>query len=110
MKKGIHPESKEILVVDRSADFVLKVFSTAKTADTYEFEGKEYPCIFVETSSASHPFYTGEQKILKTWAVDKFYARMKKAEELNKKKYKNWEISQFFLLCYQKSLLSKLQV
>ena len=62
MKKGIHPESKEILVVDRSADFV------------------------VETSSASHPFYTGEQKILKTWAVDKFYARMKKAEELNKKK------------------------
>lgn len=86
MKKGIHPESKEILVIDRSADFVIKVKSTAKTTETYEFEGKEYPCIFVETSSASHPFYTGEQKILKTWAVDKFYARMKKAEELKSKK------------------------
>ena len=86
MKKGIHPESKEILVVDRSANFILKVLSTAKTTSTYEFEGKEYPCIFVETSSASHPFYTGEQKILKTWAVDKFYARMKKAEKIKKNK------------------------
>lgn len=86
MKKGIHPESKEILIVDRSADFVLKIKSTAKTSDVYTFEGKEYPCIFVETSSASHPFYTGEQKILKTGAVDKFYARMKKAEELKAKK------------------------
>lgn len=66
MKKGIHPETREILVVDRSADFVLKVASTAKTEDTYKYEGKEYPAIFVETSSASHPFYTGEQKILKT--------------------------------------------
>lgn len=82
MKTGIHPESREILLVDRSADFVLKVNSTAKTVDTFEFEGSEYPCIFIESSSASHPFYTGEQKILKTGAVDKFYARQKKMEEL----------------------------
>ena len=84
MKTGIHPESKEILLVDRSADFVLKVNSTAKTVDTIEFEGETYPCIFIESSSASHPFYTGEQKILKTGAVDKFYARMKKAESMKK--------------------------
>jgi large subunit ribosomal protein L31 len=84
MKAGIHPESKEILFVDRGADFVVKSFSTAKTTDTYEYEGKEYPCIFVELSSASHPYYTGEQRILKTGAVDKFYARMKKAEALKK--------------------------
>lgn len=84
MKSGIHPESKEVLLVDRSADFVLKVKTTAKTTDTFEHEGKEYPCIFIETSSASHPFYTGEQKILKTGAVDKFYARMKKAEAMKK--------------------------
>ena len=84
MKKDIHPESKEILLVDRSADFVLKVMSTAKTTSAFEFEWKEYPAIFIETSSASHPFYTGEQKILKTGAVDKFYARMKKTENLKK--------------------------
>jgi len=84
MKTGIHPESKEVLLVDRSADFVLSVKTTAKTTDTYEHEGKEMPAIFIETSSASHPFYTGEQKILKTGAVDKFYARMKKAEAMKK--------------------------
>lgn len=84
MKKNIHPESREIILVDRSADFVIKVKSTAKTTDTFEFEGKTFPAIFIETSSASHPYYTGEQKILKTWAVDKFYARMKKTENLKK--------------------------
>jgi large subunit ribosomal protein L31 len=66
MKKGIHPESREIVLVDRAADFVIKVISTAKTTDVYKFEGKEFPAIFIETSSASHPYYTGEQKILKT--------------------------------------------
>ncbi len=86
MKKDIHPESKEVLVVDRSADFVIKVLSTAKTEHTYEFEWKKYPAIFVESSSASHPFYTWEQKIVKTWAVDKFYARMKKSEQMKKSK------------------------
>ena len=35
----------------------------------------------VEICSACHPFYTGEQKILKTGAVDKFYARQKKTED-----------------------------
>jgi len=84
MKTGIHPESRDILLVDRSADFVLKVKSTAKTVDTFEHNGETLPCIFIESSSASHPFYTGEQKILKTGAVDKFYARMKKAESMKK--------------------------
>jgi large subunit ribosomal protein L31 len=40
----------------------------------------------VEICSACHPFYTGEQRILKTGAVDKFYARMKKSEAISKKK------------------------
>lgn len=86
MKTEIHPQSQEILFVDRSANFVLKVMTTAQTTDTYEHEGKEYPAIFIEVSSASHPYYTGEQRILKTGAVDKFYARQKKMEELAKKK------------------------
>ncbi|MDR2411624.1 MAG: 50S ribosomal protein L31 type B [Candidatus Peribacteria bacterium] len=66
MKKDIHPKSREVVLIDRAANFVIKVVSTAKTNDVYEFEGKEYPAIFIETSSASHPYYTGEQKILKT--------------------------------------------
>ena len=82
MKTGIHPESQEILFVDRAADFVLKSHSTAKTTDTFEHEGKEYPCIFVELSSASHPFYTGKVKLVDTAGrVDKFRSRYAKFEK-----------------------------
>lgn len=86
MKSGIHPESREVVFVDRGANYVLKTLSTVSTTETYEHEGKEYPCVFIELSSASHPYYTGEQRILKTGAVDKFYARQKKMEELRKNK------------------------
>lgn len=84
MKSGIHPESREILFVDRAANYVLKTRSTLKPTDTYEYEGKEYPCVFVETSSASHPFYTGQKVLLKTSSIDKFYARQKKTQEISK--------------------------
>ncbi|MAA92869.1 MAG: 50S ribosomal protein L31 [Gammaproteobacteria bacterium] len=41
--------------------------STLNTSQTKEWEdGKTYPYYPVETSSASHPFYTGKQKILDT--------------------------------------------
>ena len=86
MKSGIHPESREVVFVDRAAEYVLKTISTVATKDTFEHEGTEYPCVFIELSSASHPYYTGEQRILKTGAVDKFYARQKKMEEMKKAK------------------------
>ena len=60
--------------------------STVQTEETYTHEGTEYPSVFIEVSSKTHPHYTGEKRILKTGAVDKFYARQKKAEELSKKK------------------------
>jgi large subunit ribosomal protein L31 len=86
MKTGIHPESREVVFVDRAADYVLKVISTVATKDTFEHDGTTYPCVFIELSSASHPYYTGEQRLLKTGAVDKFYARQKKMEALKKNK------------------------
>lgn len=84
MKAGIHPESRPVAFVDRAANFVVVVNSTLKTNDTYEHEGKTYPCFYIETSSASHPFYTGQKVLLKTSSIDKFYARQKKAEEMKK--------------------------
>jgi len=71
MKTGIHPESKKV---------------TIECSCGNKFEANTAACkdIRVEICSACHPFYTGEQKILKTGAVDKFYARMKKAEALKK--------------------------
>ena len=57
--------------------------STAQTADTIKWEdGNTYPLVKVHISSASHPFFTGEEKIIDTEGrVDRFAARMKAAED-----------------------------
>lgn len=73
MKKDIHPEYREVLFHDISVDFKVLTRSTMATKETIEHEGKEYPYVKVDISSASHPFYTGTQKILDTEGrVDKF--------------------------------------
>ncbi len=79
MKKDIHPEYREVLFHDISVDSKILTKSTIQTKDTIEHEGKTYPYVKVDISAASHPFYTGTQKILDTEGrVDKFkkkYAR-----------------------------------
>ena len=79
MKKDIHPEYRDVLFHDISADFKVLTKSTIATKDTIEHDGKTVPYVKVDISSASHPFYTGTQKILDTEGrVDKFkkkYAR-----------------------------------
>ena len=73
MKKDIHPNYRDIVFRDVSADFEVLTRSTVKTNDTTTFEGKEYPLFKVDISSASHPFYTGTQKVLDTEGrVDRF--------------------------------------
>ena len=67
MKKEIHPEYKEVVFKDVSSDFAILTRSTIATKDTIEWtDGKEYPLYKVDISSASHPFYTGTQKVLDT--------------------------------------------
>lgn len=73
MKKDIHPEYRQVLFRDASADFEVLIGSTIDTTDTATYEGKEYPLFKVDISSASHPFYTGTQKIVDTEGrVEKF--------------------------------------
>ena len=74
MKPGIHPEYKEVVFVDVSNNFSFKTRSTIATRETIIWEdGKEYPLSKIETSSESHPFYTGTQKIMDTAGrVEKF--------------------------------------
>lgn len=86
MKKDIHPKSRKVAFVESWAGNVFIAESTLQTENTYTHEWVEYPSMFVEISSKTHPFYTGEKRILKTGAVDKFYARQKKMEEMAKKK------------------------
>lgn len=72
MKTGIHPNVKKTKAVC-SCGVEFEILSTLKDDVTR-----------VEICSSCHPFYTGEQRLVKTGAVDKFYARMKKAEDLKK--------------------------
>lgn len=75
MKKGIHPENyRPVVFQDKSADFAFLTRSTIETSNTIKWEdGKEYPVVNVEISSASHPFFTGKQKFVDTAGrVEKF--------------------------------------
>ena len=77
MKAGIHPEYQTVIFHDTSVDEYFMTRSTLKTNQTIEWkDGKTYPYCTVDTSSASHPFYTGQQKILDTGGrVDRFNKR-----------------------------------
>ena len=73
MKPSIHPEYREVVFHDMSCDFKFVTRSTVNSRETIEFEGKTYPLVKLETSSESHPFYTGTQKIIDTAGrVEKF--------------------------------------
>ena len=55
MKKGIHPEYKEVVFHDTQSDVKFMTRSTVKTKDKIKWEdGKEYPLVKIEVSSASH--------------------------------------------------------
>ena len=78
MKKSLHPEEYRLMVFeDLNNGFRFLTRSTAKTDDKTKWEdGKEYPLVKVHITSASHPFYTGEERILDIEGrVDKFKAR-----------------------------------
>jgi large subunit ribosomal protein L31 len=73
MKEGIHPNYREVLFIDMSNDFKFVTRSTIQTRETAEYNGKTYPLAKIEVSSESHPFYTGQQKIMDTAGrVEKF--------------------------------------
>ena len=77
MKAQIHPEYREVVFQDVSSDFSFLTRSTLGSKETTTWtDGKSYPLIKVEISSASHPFYTGKHKIVDTSGrVDKFRRR-----------------------------------
>ncbi|HSE56860.1 MAG TPA: type B 50S ribosomal protein L31 [Candidatus Paceibacterota bacterium] len=77
MKKDIHPKGyRPVLFHDNSSGAQFLVASTVQTTETGTFEGKEYPLYRVEISSASHPFYTGTEKVIDTAGrVERFKKR-----------------------------------
>lgn len=77
MKKGIHPENyRPVVFKDMSNDEIFISRSTVNAKETIEIDGVTYPLVKLEITSASHPFYTGKQKLVDTAGrVDKFMTR-----------------------------------
>ncbi len=74
MKDGIHPNYREICFQDLSNGFTFVTRSCAPTKDMIKMEsGRELPLIKLETTSESHPFYTGTQK-----SIDNLGGRVEK--------------------------------
>jgi len=83
MKSSIHPtDYRPVVFSDDVAGFAFLTQSTVQTTDNITWEdGNEYPLVKVHISSASHPFFTGEEKIIDTEGrVDRFKARAAVAE------------------------------
>lgn len=80
MKKDIHPKDyRPVVFEDLASGAKFVIGSTIVTTETTTFEGKEYPKAIVEISSKSHPFYTGEDRMLdKTGRVERFKQRASK--------------------------------
>ncbi len=75
VKKAIHPESyRPVVFQDTAAGFSFLTRSTVKSNEKVVWEdGKEYPLFRLEISSHSHPFFTGQQKLVDSAGrVDKF--------------------------------------
>ncbi|MCA9323773.1 type B 50S ribosomal protein L31 [Candidatus Saccharibacteria bacterium] len=84
MKKDIHPNNYRLVVFEDLNDGSrILTRSTVKSEETTKWEdGNEYPVVKVHISSSSHPFYTGQEKLVDIEGrVDKFAARRKAAEE-----------------------------
>jgi len=81
MKDGIHAQDyREVIFQDSVSGTMFKIRSTVKTDRTVNYDdGKEYPLFQLPISSYSHPFFTGEERLVDTEGrVDKFkkkYAR-----------------------------------
>jgi len=77
MQHGIHPAYGPVVFRDKAAGYAFLTRSTARPSATIAWEdGRTYPVLDVETSSASHPFYTGNARVLDTAGrVERFRRR-----------------------------------
>jgi len=67
MKQGIHPQYREVCFIDLSNGFKFVTRTCANTKETIKMDdGNELPLYKLDTSSESHPFYTGTQKSVDT--------------------------------------------
>jgi large subunit ribosomal protein L31 len=91
MKKDLHPTNyRPVVFQDLNNGFAFLTRSTVASEETIKWEdGKEYPLVKVHITSASHPFFTGEERIVDIEGrVDKFKARAAAAEAAREQRAK----------------------
>ena len=85
MKKEIHPgDYRPVLFIDNSdgTEFIIPSTVVTKETGKSKSDKKNYPVFRVEISSATHPFYTGEAKVLDiAGRVERFKAKRAKAKK-----------------------------
>ena len=88
MKKGVHPKNyRPVVFQDLNDGTTFLTRSTAEAEETITLDGVEYPLVKVHISSASHPFFTGEERIVDVEGrVDKFKARREAAAKARAEK------------------------
>lgn len=84
MKKDIHPDNYRLVIFkDNTSGEKVLIGSTIETTKTDVWtDNNEYPLAEVDVSSASHPFYTGQERTMDSAGrVERFKARMAKAKK-----------------------------
>ncbi len=86
MKKDLHPKNYRFVVFqDLNNDHTYLTRSTVDTEETITLDGIEYPLVKVHITGSSHPFFTGEERVLDIEGrVDKFKARADAAAKAKK--------------------------
>ncbi|MGW0860611.1 type B 50S ribosomal protein L31 [Streptomyces sp. NPDC002690] len=65
MQKDKHPDYRPVVFRDRSAGYAFLTRSTASSEQTVEWDdGHTYPVVDVEISAESHPFHTGQARVV----------------------------------------------
>jgi large subunit ribosomal protein L31 len=77
MKKALHPNDyRPVVFQDLNNNTTYLTRSTVATDETIKLDGTEYALVKVHISSSSHPFFTGEERVLDIEGrIDKFKAR-----------------------------------
>ncbi|HEU4966546.1 MAG TPA: type B 50S ribosomal protein L31 [Candidatus Saccharimonadales bacterium] len=88
MKKDLHPKTyRPVVFQDLNNGKTYLTRSTVATQETIELDGATYPLVKVHISGSSHPFFTGEERIVDVEGrVDRFKARAASGEAAREKR------------------------
>src|SRR3546814_11807618 len=81
MKADIHSDYHPVVFQDVTSAFRFLTRSTISSKETVKWDdGNEYPLVKLDISSAPHPFYTGQTKIMDTSGpIDNFHTLFTKS-------------------------------